>query len=179
MLFVAVVGISFAVAFLRGGRLSDTDTMRLMWIPPAALLLQLANLGIASVQVKSVTTLISYVLVFVFIAANSSRQGLRVVLVGLLLNLTVIAANGGRIPVDVDALRYVGQDPDWVLSGQGPKHMPMGEGTRLSFLGDVIPVKPLKRVFSIGDIFVYAGAFITVQELMGRRLAFFGPGGDR
>jgi len=119
-------------------------------------------------------------LVFV-IAANLALPGLKLVLVGTLLNAAVIVANGGFMPSPEHALREAGQlehlEPDtagddWVLSNSKVAD----DDTPLWFLGDVfyIPERwPQHNVFSIGDVLIAVGAGYAVITLMRRK-----PAGD-
>lgn len=173
-----MVALAFLIAFLRGGRLRNLPDLRLIWLPPLAFALQILNHWIPGTAAAFIVTVVSYALLGAFVVVNAERQGLRILFLGMLLNLLAMAANGGRIPVDVGAARAVGYDVAPLLAGLEAKHVAMTATTPLAFLGDVIPVTfPVARVFSIGDIFIYLGVFLLIQELMGKRLIVFGPGG--
>jgi hypothetical protein len=103
------------------------------------------------------------VLLLTFIAANRYLPGMVLVLLGFGLNALVIIANGG-MPVSPDALVAVGGSPT-VDPG---KHQLLTDGSSLAFLADVIPVRVLSTVVSIGDIILAAGVGILVVGLMRR-----------
>lgn len=174
MLLDAVV-IGFVVAWLRGGRLRDDyGGLRLMWIAPAAFVMQAFSVFVLSPGLlQPVITIASYALLLYFAYANIGNQGVRLILIGILLNVIVIAANGGYIPVDMERARSVGVAGIESLAG-GPlaKHAPMTGESRLTFLGDVIPLPSppflFARVISIGDIFAVIGTFFLIQHLMGK-----------
>jgi hypothetical protein len=88
--------------------------------------------------------LISYALVGAFLIANWRVPGLALLLAGAALNFVAIAANGGQMP------RIVPPDPS-VFSNVAA----MDEGTRLWFLGDLIPFAG--RIFSFGDVLIALG----------------------
>jgi hypothetical protein len=102
----------------------------------------------------------SLLLLLGFSAANLRRSGFALILAGLALNLTVIAANGG-MPVDERAIVASGQQDTLaglVRDGDGVKHRLAGPHTRLLPLGDVIAVAPpVGQVISVGDVVVDLG----------------------
>lgn len=115
----------------------------------------------------------SYLLLCWVLVSNWDRQPARIIFLGAAMNALVIALNGGRIPVDMELAAWVGFDTTPLLGGGTYKHAAMTDATRLGFLGDVIPIPwPFRRVISIGDIFIAMGAFLFVQELMGRPIQF-------
>jgi hypothetical protein len=75
---------------------------------------------------------------------------------GLLMNLAVVALNGG-MPVSLDAVRAAGADGVIVIE-DGAKHHVMTSADTLQPLADVIPVPaPFGVVLSIGDVLLYGG----------------------
>lgn len=104
--------------------------------------------------------------------------GLAVVGVGWLLNMCVVLANGG-MPVSPAALSRIGAGPG-LMHGGGPfaKHVQLGAGAALSFLGDTIPVVPLNSVVSIGDLVILFGLVVAVAAAMqdSQRAAAVGAG---
>lgn len=117
-----------------------------------------------------------YVLLYLILIYAAVRNwhlwGMRLALLGIVLNLIVIAANGGRMPVDLNQLRRTGR-PDLeqrLVTGRAPRHAPLSHTTRLAFLADV-------RLFttndarsnpcSVGDIFITLGACWLILQAMG------------
>lgn len=174
-----VVGTGIVVALLRGGKLRIEDVgLRAMWVAPAALALQLFSFVAPGTLLNAGLILTSYSLLVYGLVRNSHLQSLRLVLLGVILNMLVIAANGGRMPVDPRAAQASRVNIESVLAGAEAKHVVAGPETRLSFLGDVIPVPLVRRVISVGDIAISLGLFLLIQDLMGRRLEIdLGPGG--
>jgi hypothetical protein len=79
------------------------------------------------------------------------------VLLGGGLNAAAIAANG-RMPYAESAVRAAQVSADQRVRGErSPKHVAADAGTRLGWLGDVIPVRPLGKVVSVGDLVLLAG----------------------
>ncbi len=123
---------------------------------------------------------LSYLLSLVFIWINRRMPWVWVIGVGLAANFTVIAANGGFMPVSPDALVGTSSAPVALKAVHHNSRL-MGEGTRLRFLADVFRTPDwfvIKRTFSLGDIMIGVGAFALVQRLMrpGRALGSEGSG---
>lgn len=97
---------------------------------------------------------------------NRHLKSLYLVLLGLLLNTLVIFANGGHMPVSVEALKRAGVE-GWeeILKNRSDAvHSLLDETTRLPFLGDVIPLPPLRKAASLGDLLILAGIAGVVVE---------------
>ena len=86
--------------------------------------------------------------------------------IGVGLNIAVVAANGG-MPVDPDALARVGRRDVDVTRGFLYKHVPMTSDTRLSWLGDRIPVPIQRNVISIGDVLMAVAICLWIADGVG------------
>jgi hypothetical protein len=81
---------------------------------------------------------------------------------GTILNSVVMAANGG-MPVSRRALAMAGFPSSTnVAHGHLYKHVAMTASTHLRFLGDVIPLSPVRMVVSVGDLVMLAGIAVIV-----------------
>jgi hypothetical protein len=168
-----VLGI--AVGLIRGGRFENISgaQFRRPWLVFAGLILQVAAQALARsipalqhAPAGPVVLMISYAFLIAFVVLNLRYPGTLLIGLGLLLNLTVILANGA-MPVSLSAARAAGAAS---LPGlqTGVKHHVMGHGTHLDVLGDIIPV-PQIGIVSIGDIVLAAGIFLLVQRLVSYR----------
>ncbi|HAL62117.1 MAG TPA: hypothetical protein DCP08_06900 [Chloroflexi bacterium] len=175
MIFFVIV--SLIVALLRGGsilRLSQLH-IRHAYLILLGLALQLfvfSPLGARWEPWMGYLYLASLVLLLLAVALNRDLPGIRLLGLGLFLNLLVIAANGGLMPISIEAARRAGLfDVVAALQATG-RHTNvalMDEGTRLWFLGDTIVLGyplPSAHVFSPGDILVALGAFVFLQWAM-------------
>lgn len=107
----------------------------------------------------------SYSTLVLFALANLHLVGMPVVLVGLALNIAVIAPNGG-MPVRAEAMRAVGFDGDPEEVDFGAKRHLEEPDDRLTVLGDIIPVEPLGEVLSFGDLILAAGMANLIFRLL-------------
>jgi hypothetical protein len=107
--------------------------------------------------------------IVLFMVLNPKQPGMILAAVGLLMNLVVIAANGA-MPVSDYVFEVMDVDES-ALDSAGFKHERMTGDTVLPWLGDVVPIPPLREVWSIGD-FVLAGGigyFVWKRTLASRR----------
>jgi hypothetical protein len=148
---------------------------RALWLVFLGFLPQLAvfylpyTRRLLSDEIASVSLIFSQVILLIFSIVNIRLPGMPVFLIGLSLNLTVILANGGFMPLTMDAAAKL-VDPS-VLS-----RLPIGERLSsaskdillpeskiiLPWLADrFVPPSfmPYRFAFSLGDVFIAAGAF--------------------
>ncbi len=91
------------------------------------------------------------------------------VLLGAACNAAPIAANG-RMPHTEAAVRAAAMTPAQLAKGAAsPKHVDADATTRLLWLGDVIPVRPIRMVVSPGDVVLLLGVAGIVAAGMRRR----------
>jgi hypothetical protein len=163
--------IAVVASLVRGGRFHRLAKapLRWVWLLFVGVALQLAADGLVIADVLEATggttyglLLASQLLVIVWVLAIWQLPGLVLVAIGLLMNATVMAANGA-MPVDPDAIAALGRDADDLVRG---KHVVMDEDTRLPWLADIWPVPPLRSIISIGDVVLAAGLIPITHHLM-------------
>ncbi len=141
----------------------------------AALIYGLASLGGARQWLPFLLPA-AHLLLLPFLLRNLSFWGIKLVLVGLLLNLTAMLANGGLMPVEGPAVEAVGghEVRDLQLGAHipGSKNVLLDpQDVRLRELSDILVVpipRPFTRAISVGDLFVLAGVVITFGEVVRR-----------
>ncbi len=171
------------VALLRGGTLRGLASLpvRGRVVVLAAFLMQLpllyfpAEKASSHLNLERYLLLLSYLLILVIVWKNRKLSGFRAIGLGLLLNLTVMMANGGFMPIE-----------PWVLETFGHQHMATKmesgyrvlhskdilltrEETRLWVLSDVLVLGPPllpPRALSPGDLLIAAGAFLFIESAM-------------
>jgi len=172
----------FAVllGYVLGGRLRRFENLRInRWglaIGGAALTAvvnfapALTIAGIPDTVVGPVLLALSYFLLAVFLISNRWIPGGYVMIVGLLLNLVVVVANGG-MPVRADAITTSGGDPAVLQDATVGKHHLMSDDDVLWHLADVIGVpEPIGVVLSPGDVLLYGAMVYSIVQIMrGRR----------
>jgi len=124
---------------------------------------------------KSFIIPVSYGIILFVAILNIKMPGLIFIIFGLLLNILVISANGGFMPVTLEALSRAGLGHMALGTGNGARVMASKdvilsrEATRLWFLSDILVLSkpfPLGSVFSVGDILLALGVFVLLQRTM-------------
>jgi len=162
---------AIVVAVATGGRLRNVSArpIRAAAALGAGVVLQAAaHLVTVSDTIGFICIVASYVLLVGFALANIRLVGMPVVLVGLLLNLTVIALDSG-MPVRADAIATVERDrtPEAIAQIQFDAKRHLERPTdRLTVLGDVLPVRPVHEVVSFGDLILALGLADVVFRLL-------------
>ena len=159
------------LGLVAGGRLASLADVHLRWwgALAAGVALQLLA-GPVGVGGRPGTTAVvgSYLCLLAFALANWALPVMPVVVAGVILNATVITVNGG-MPVRADAVAAVGLDPDELDAADlGAKRHLEGPDDQLTFLGDVVPIRPLGEVVSVGDLVLAAGVAGMLFRLLRR-----------
>lgn len=171
-LVLIVIGLAVCIGFIAGGSLRPFERFRVHWWGVALVGLALQGIPLASGISRSVGSAVllgSYGLLGAFAWVNRRLPAVWLVMVGLALNILVIAVNSG-MPVSAGALDVAGARAEGLAGAGTLKHHLMGPGDRLTPLGDVIGVPPpIGAVISIGDVLLYAGiAILVVAVMLGR-----------
>lgn len=168
-------------ANIRGRRLTSPN-LRLLWLVVAAFIPQLLifNLSLTrtrlSDQAASAALILSQVMLLVFAWVNRRQPGFWALNVGLALNLLVIAANGGWMPISPETVRVLilsAPAERWIIGqrlGFGKDIVLPVLETRLWFLSDCLLLPswvPYQVAFSVGDVFIALGAFYALWALAG------------
>ncbi|UNK18988.1 DUF5317 domain-containing protein [Paenibacillus sp. N3/727] len=180
MVFDGII-IGLIVGLIRGGirhGLLQFSKIRLKggWIFPVLLIIQLIifrfqeNSDILAAA-SSYVFMTIYIVGMLFLWMNRDQRGFGIILAGVFLNFLVMAVNGGRMPVSLQAASVL--DPYYVdMLKEGAiitKHFLLDDSTALPFLGDIIPLSapyPRTQAISIGDIVMNIGIFMYIVHLM-------------
>ena len=109
------------------------------------------------------TLLPDYGLALVFVWANRRIGGIRLTVLGGVLNLIAIVANGGVMPASAAALEFAGKP---LTTGEFENSTTQADAN-LAFLGDVFALPeglPFANVFSVGDIILLVGGYFLVSR---------------
>ena len=178
MLFVLFVAAGLLLGWASGGRFSHLFDREWRGMPLLVLAALLNVLGgfvawkvaplAPAVRLASLVGVYGLVAWVLWTTPVLWRPALAVVTLGGLLNFLVMAANAGRMPVDLGLLRAAGKPHLAVRIAQGTafRHEPLTPDTRLAFLGDVIPLPRPFNVPSIGDVVLAVGLMLLVWHGM-------------
>lgn len=197
MIVVVAVLIAFFAALAAGGSFRNLGGVRFRFLP--LVFLALFTQVVIFTSIAGDTDLVHRIGPWIYVGTivvllgvmlmNLAIPGMKLVLLGTLLNGLVITANGGFMPAPEDALRAAGrldhvlQDEAEIAAGE-PYILSNSEiaedGAPLLILGDIFYIPepwPLHNVFSIGDILIAVGAGYALFTLM-RRAPRPTPGPD-
>lgn len=153
-LALVVAAILAGLAFGRTLRGFPAHGIRAWWLALVGLVLQAVP---GPGDLDYVPLVASFVVLLAFVASNLRTPGFVLLLVGVGLNLLVIASNLG-MPVTREALRDSGQLASIDALAADTKHRLATEHTVLRPLGDAIGLPPpFAQVVSAGDLCMYLG----------------------
>ncbi len=167
---VAIVAIGVAIGLLRGGSIEGLLTTRPQWwgLLLGGFVLQ-ATAEAFDIPGATSLSIIGMFLLIVGLFANAALRGALIAAFGLSLNLLVLVVNGS-VPVRFDALVDAGIVDEGTIRSQitSVGHLLELESSdsRLANLGDVIPIRFLSSVISIGDLVTFAGVIVIVSGLV-------------
>ncbi len=169
--------LAVVVGYLMGGRLSGLSTLKVKWFTLALVGLVMQMAPVPGNRWPMMMLYASFVLLLVFAFANIRVAGFLFVAVGIVLNFSVIAANGG-MPVSRASLIASGQVDTLsaLASSGGAKHHLATGADELIDLGDVIAIPPpVAQSVSVGDVFTYLGVAWLIVAGMRQRVPAVDP----
>ncbi|CAK7001053.1 hypothetical protein CIW83_15295 [Tissierella sp. P1] len=128
-----------------------------------------------------------YLLLIIGLIMNFHENGLRITLFGSILNFLPLSLNSGRMPVAINALKVSKLYTQLSLLEEGRimTHTLANKATKLTFLGDIIPIPkpyPFPKIISIGDVLISLGLLILILSYMrkkyesqGKTIEFYRP----
>jgi len=172
LLLITPIPVAIVLALALGGSFDGWATQRLRWWPVAvlALLIQLVlysppfdtwSLIVAAGPLLGLATMFAVVLMLLRNASGQTRPAIILAVTGILLNLTVMLANDGRMPRVDELAAQPGQVVAWTAEEPTLSNVtPSSSETRLGFLADTLPEPgwfPSSNVLSIGDLLLACG----------------------
>lgn len=169
--------LSVVIGFTRKGSLRNLGRIPLrhfyLFCVPFLLFAAVSGIALSAGQ-KSLMPYIriadigQHAVLLIAIFLNLHMREMWMVAAGTFSNFAALAANGGAMPVSMDALKSAGLAG--VLGTQPVRHALLTPETRLKPLTDVIPVHTfspfLSQVVSVGDLLIAVGLFILIQHYM-------------
>ncbi len=157
-----------------GGPIWSPAVLPWLWTGAFALVLQLLLIKVIAPEISRTTAIVwivfaSHLLLVPFLLRNSTYLGIKLVLLGLSLNLIAMASNGGMMPVLASGIDAAGRQESVQLGDQvaGSKDI-YAANPRLPLLSDRIVIRlpgHLVRVISIGDIVVALGTIVALASV--------------
>ena len=179
--FAIAVGLAGALLRYRKDALNRIAALplRFAWILIFAIILQIPLLRAPAVsshdlRLQQALLLLSYLLLVVFVGLNWRITGIRVVGMGLGLNLLAIVANGGFMPVTAQTLVRINpgsQLSDWTAGVHYPGSkdvIRLPQEIYFWVFSDLFilpPPFPLPTAFSLGDLLIALGIIWTLVSL--------------
>ncbi|MGX8796326.1 DUF5317 domain-containing protein [Fusibacter sp. JL298sf-3] len=177
-MYLEALLLGFIIGIARNGRLMYFNASRfkgwtlafvafLVYVIPYALYFM--NIGFKHMQWLS---FVAMVLILFIVLLNIQRRGMKLIFIGTLLNLIVMAVYGGRMPIDIEHMRLLGYSSfaESVLDGTVVNYIDVASVQGVfQYLGKVVPLPsfyPLAKVISIGDIVVSIGICLLIQNEM-------------
>ena len=180
ILLLALAG-ALLVAFLRGGSLRNLADFHLEWgwLAGLALAIQIVAVywatGDSYFYLQRGALVVSGLLLLPVVWCNRRSPGLVFIGLGLALNLAVMVANGGFMPITPEAVARI-EHQNLIVHLGGVERMSGSKGivlpreeTALWVLSDIFIIPPpflVPSAFSLGDVLVAVGAFIFLQKAM-------------
>ena len=157
------VGVGFTLALLLGGRFryQAGRTLRLWFLLPLGLALQLAAIEGHDHTWPFVLVLVGFACLFAFAIANLGVTGFWMIALGLFLNAFVVGLNHG-MPVGHKALAHTGHNAGVYVALNHPQR----SSDKLLILGDVVPISPIGEVVTFGDLILAVGIADVIVHLM-------------
>ena len=187
LLLSIIAGIS--VGLLRAHREETTyqiPNLRIPWLVLIAFLPQFFVFYLPATreqlpdELASGSLIVSQILLLIFAWFNRRLNGMRLLIVGLVLNLAVISANGGGMPISPETASRLA--PSSIVHsyqsgerfGHGKDVLLLPGDTRLEWLGDrFVPPDwfPYQFAFSMGDVLISVGVFLLLVDSKPARVA--------
>ena len=157
------VGLGFVLALVLGGRFSNLKgrTLRLWFLLPLGLALQLAAVGSAGPTSPFLLVLGGFACLFAFAVANLGVTGFWMIALGLFLNALAIGLNHG-MPIGRKALAHTGNNASVYVALRHEQR----SSDRLLILGDVVPISPIGEIVTFGDLILAVGLVDVIVHLM-------------
>jgi len=184
MILAVTIVVSVVIALLEGGKFSALANVPLRYggLAVAAFAVQVFFIYQTPSQVAlgvwhwhALLLVGSCLLLMATVWINRHSHGVKLIGLGLLLNLIVMIANGGWMPVTPEAVIRAGHTDlvPSLTSGMriysSKDIILLREETRLWVLSDVLVVPrpfPVPSVLSIGDVLVALGTFVFIRSGM-------------
>lgn len=174
-MYIEAIITGILIGYIRRGRLENFLTARFKGSYLALLSLLffvipfvLRFAGILPNGKMAILPFLSVVVCLIIATINYRKIGMKLLILGLLLNLFVMGLNDFRMPVDTDSLDQ--QIVNSMESGEIVNYTKLAGTQKISYiLGKVIRTPdfyPIKHLISIGDIISNLAIILIIQDSM-------------
>ncbi len=117
-------------------------------------------------------TPISLIILLICLFINIDQPGMRIIVIGVGMNLLVLLMNGLSMPIMFKALTIAGMSDMSmpIAMGEVINYIPFSEAWGISgYLGKIIPIPkfyPFAKVLSIGDVIIMIGIIMFIAKSM-------------
>lgn len=190
MVLLVAVAAGLAAGLLRARirrQAYQVPELKFVWLAFLAFLLQYFAFGLPvtrsrlNIEWAAAALVSSQAILLIFAWVNRTKPGFWLLGIGLVMNLAVIALNGGLMPIPPEAVAHlVKANPDlaWQVGerlGTGRDIVLNAEATKLWFLSDRFILLPdglgFQVIYSLGDVFISAGAVWLLWSCGGSRIS--------
>ncbi|NMA49151.1 MAG: DUF5317 domain-containing protein [Tissierellia bacterium] len=180
-MFIEPSFLAIVITKFKGGKLKNLENVEIkgFYLITISALLQLSlslikktNVGLTEIINSNYLIYIilsSYILLIIVALLNINKFYMKLFLIGILLNLVVIMANNGKMPVSITGLKGIYTETELPEREFDIKHINVNKDTKLRLLADIILIDkpyPLPKILSIGDLFIMGGVFFFFHTEM-------------
>lgn len=176
MFLCTSVLLALLIGLIRGGKWQNLITFKFNkpWLVFMAIALQLMIFNplwdkyLGAGKINNYIYVLSILILLLFLLVNINISGLRFLGLGIISNGIAIAANGGNMPSSLEALRRIlpQETISQLQNGSAAYNVVLiTDETKFKFLCDIFYL-PGINVYSVGDILIALGAFVTILHIM-------------
>lgn len=179
MILLIVALAAIVIGLVRGGRIEGLSSVPfrgglavlILFVVQAVVRQFIPELGILSTGVLVLSWVVVSACLLVLCALNWRTVGVRLLALGIALNIVVVALNIG-MPVGGPLAARLGMAPSAEsIANRGAFYQPVDSGTVAPLLGDVIPIpapQPLRSLVSMGDVLMFLAVGVLIEETIRR-----------
>ncbi len=177
MIIEAII-IGIIIGTIRKGKLSRLEYLKVNLSPLIILALIsfvsiiVMNLGLLDFNssLYNVFLILTYALIIIVLTFNLDKKFMFLPLIGVMMNFICMCVNSFKIPVKSDIiLSLYGEEMHSLLLANKIKFFIPAENANLSALGKLFSLSEYyiyDVILSIGDIIIFVGIILVIQELM-------------
>ena len=173
MLWPLAIGFGLLLGIAGGGSLSHLTRLKFRWpwlLVAAVVVRDIVIFSpLSRVEGAQYVYTVSLALIVLWTVWHLKLlPGVWLVTAGGLLNLVVVLANAGRMPVapDLASSQLAGA---LIQRGHIGQYTLMGPDTHLNWLGDWVALRPLPEAYSPGDLLIAIGIALVILVTLHRR----------